>query len=152
MIVYPKNAEENTGLCKWVESRIDGFTAGDATCIAVCTPTEILAVVCYNNYYLGRDIEISFASDHPRWAHKKTISGLLEYPFFQLKVQRVTAKAVKSNKRIRRFMQGIGFVEEGKLRHAGRNNESMFIYGLLKEDYLKRYHGKKESTSSTSSS
>lgn len=134
-----------------MESKIDGFTAGEARCIAVCTEKEILAVVCYNNYYIERDIEISFATSHPRWAHHKVISGLLEYPFFQLKVQRVTARAVKSNKRIRRFMQGIGFVEEGKLRHAGRNNESMFIYGLTKEDYLKRYHGKKEPTSTTPS-
>jgi len=151
IIVYPKSTQENLELCKWVENRIPGFSAGNAQCIAVCNEKEILAVACYNNYYLGLDIEVSFAADHPRWAHKQVIADLLAYPFFQMNVQRVTARAAKSNKRIRRFMQGIGFVEEGKLRHAGKNNESMFIYGITREDYLKRYNGKQETTGTTPS-
>ena len=151
MVVYPSTPEENLALCAWVAQRIEGFVPGDAQCISVCSPTEILAVACYNNYYPNRDIEISFASDHPRWATKNSIRELLGYPFKQLNVQRVSARAPKSNKRTRKLMKGIGFVEEGKLRHAGRNNESLFIYGLLREDYTERYGIKEAPAESTAS-
>ena len=121
MVRFPKTPEENQALCRWVEDKIKGFSAGDAQCIAVCTETDLLAVACYNNYYPGRDIELSFASIHPRWAHKQTIKEILAYAFHQLKVQRVSAKAPKSNIKTRKLMMGVGFQEEGKLRHAGEN-------------------------------
>jgi RimJ/RimL family protein N-acetyltransferase len=119
--------------------RIPGFVAGDGQCVAVISRHEIVAVACYNNFYPGKDIEISFASDHPRWATKNSIREILGYPFFQLNVQRVSARAPKSNKKTRRLMKGIGF-------------EPLFIYGLIREDYLERYGKLKEKTTGTAAS
>lgn len=152
MVVYPKTPEENQGLREWIMERIPGFVAGDGQCVAVISRHEIVAVACYNNFYPGKDIEISFASDHPRWATKNSIREILGYPFFQLNVQRVSARAPKSNKKTRRLMKGIGFEEEGKLRNAGEDNEPLFIYGLIREDYLERYGKLKEKTTGTAAS
>jgi len=152
VVVFPRTPDENLGLCRWVESRIKGFVSGDAQCVAVVTTDEILAVACYNNYYPEKDIEISFASDHPRWATRNSIREILAYPFEDLKVQRITARAPKSNRRTRKLMKGIGFQEEGKLRNAGDNNEPLFIYGLIREDFVEKYGQQQKTRTDTAAS
>lgn len=145
MIVYPKDRSENEGLKLWLTRRVRDYRPGHYTaCVAVLRDNNIAAVVAWDNYR-GRDIEATFAASTPRWATRQTIRDLLLYPFGQLKVARVTAMVHKSNKRSRRFIEGIGFHLEGKHRHAGPHKESVFSYGMTYDDFVRRY-GKQEST------
>jgi L-amino acid N-acyltransferase YncA len=96
-------------------------------------------VVAFDNYRGEAGLELSIASDNPRWATRQTIATLLMYPFGQLNCRRVTAFVLKGNKRSRRFVEGIGFKLEGKLRDAGKNNEPMLVFGLTKRDFVARY-------------
>jgi RimJ/RimL family protein N-acetyltransferase len=99
---------------------------------------KLVAVCAYNNYKTF-DIELSLASESPRWASKQVITWLLSYPFVQLKTQRVTALVKKSNRRARKLLLGVGFKEEGCHRHAAANLETVFSYGLLKTEFTEKY-------------
>jgi RimJ/RimL family protein N-acetyltransferase len=137
-VYFPKTLDENRFFLAWIGKRIPYASFGDSQCIAVYRSDKIAAVICYTNYRKV-DIEMSFASDNPRWATRQMIAVLLSFPFVQLKVQRVTSMILKSNKRARKLIVGAGFVEEGAHRHAGPNKELMLSYGMTRDDFLKRY-------------
>jgi len=157
LISYPKSVEENDALKAWIAQRIPDYRSGSHTvCIGIEREQKLLAVVAWDNWR-GRDIEVTFASDNPRWATRQTIMTLLAYPFIQLGCQRVTSFVYKSNKRARRLNEGLGFVQEGKHRDAGKNLEPVFSYGLTKRDFVAKYlkrvkDGKQETTSAAAGS
>lgn len=72
-------------------------------------------VVFSNHVPAWRTIDISFASESPRWLTKRLISGIMAYPFDQLGVRRLTSYTPKKNKRARTFIDTFGFVREGCL-------------------------------------
>ena len=131
----------------WLEQRLPGTDIGsDSVCIGVWRNNKLSAVAGYYNYRKV-DIELSFASDNPRWATKETVAYILAFPFIQLETQRCTAMVLKSNKRCRKLLSGVGFKEEGRHAHAGPNLETMFSYGMTRQEFLKRY-GQKVTTTS----
>ncbi len=136
-MIHLPDINENALLKAWLQKRIDA-NVGDAQCLAVWREGKLAAVAAFYNYR-HVDVEMSFASDNPRWATRQTIQWILGYPFLQLKTQRVTAMVAKSNRRCRKLLLGAGFMEEGRHRHAGKNLETMFSYGMTREDYLRRY-------------
>ncbi len=149
MILFPKNDQENAFLKAWLEKRLDGTRAGDDSwCIGVWRDEKLAAVAGFTNYR-NVDIEILFASDNPRWATKQTVAYILAFPFVQLKTQRCSAMVLKSNRRVRKLLVGIGFKEEGRHLHAAKNLETILSYGMTRAYYMERYGeslGKKEST------
>lgn len=105
---------------------------------------EMFAGAVYYNYK-ETDIEMSFASDNPKCTTARNIGAVLAYPFVQLGVQRITSVVMKSNKRMRRLLEGIGFVNEGTVRHAfkGKNGNPIngILYGMVhaeSEKWLRR--------------
>ena len=139
MILFPKNDQENAFLKAWLEKRLDGARAGsDSWCIGVWRDEKLAAVAAFTNYR-HVDIEIMFASDNPRWATKQTIAYILAFPFVQLKTQRCSAMVLKSNKRVRKLLLGIGFKEEGRHLHAAKNLETILSYGMTRAYYMERY-------------
>jgi len=82
------------------------------------------------------------ASTTPRWCTRKTLYGLLGYPFIQLKVRRITICTEKRNKKLRKLVagvgskKGLGFKLEGNLRR-GYPTDDCLIYGMLKEEAIK---------------
>lgn len=148
MIVYPKTEQENNALKLWITERVKDYRSGPYTmCVGVERSEKLVAVVAWDNYR-GRDIEVTFAADSPRWATRQTVATLLSYPFLQLGCQRITSFVYKSNKRARKLNLGLGFKQEGCHRHAGRNLEPVLSYGMTRMDFDKRYlkHGLQEST------
>jgi hypothetical protein len=144
VIFFPKTAQENAFLKAWLEKRIEGVRAGtDAWCLGVWRSDKLAAVAAFTNYRTV-DIEILFASDNPRWATKQTIAWILAFPFVQLKTQRCSAMVLKSNKRVRKLLIGIGFKEEGRHLHAAKNLETILSYGMTRAYYLERYGVKLE--------
>lgn len=139
MIVYPANVRENEALKAWLAEKLFDYRPGTGTvCVGVERHKRLCCVVAWDNW-TGMDMEVAIAASSPLWATRQTIATLLAYPFLQVKVQRITAKVYKSNKRSRRFVEGLGFKHEGTHRHAGINLETIFSYGLTKADYIERY-------------
>lgn len=145
MIYCPEKIEEHELLRKWLEKRIPYVSMGDdSVCIGVWRNGVLTAVAGFNNYRKV-DIELSFAADNPKWATRQTIQGILAFPFIQLETQRCTCMVLKSNRRVRKLLTGIGFKEEGRHGHAGPQLETMLSYGMTRQKYMERYFdGKKE--------
>lgn len=147
---------------QWVASRIPHIQTsenlGDFVAIGVVNSdgNEIAGIV-YNNYR-HTNIELQFASEDPKWATPRTIGLLLSYPFIQLGVPRVTCICNKRNKRIRRFLEGVGFKNEGTIRETlpmpDGKLENAIIYGMIRreaERWLERVNYGKVSTVSAAS-
>jgi len=133
----------------WVASRIPHLQTvenlGEYIAIGIVSDEdEIMAGAVFNNYR-GTNIEIQFASVDARWATKENIGSLLSYPFVQLGVSRLTAVVSKNNKRVRKFLLGIGFKNEGTLRNAfllpDGSPENAIIYGMIRKEAGKWLEG-----------
>lgn len=101
--------------------------------IGVVDGPELLAVVIYSDYR-EIDIEMSIASTTPRWASRDIIRALFEYPFIQLRTDRVTAITSKNNRHTRRFLERLGFRLEGTHRKALRGGRTACTYGMLRDE------------------
>lgn len=56
------------------------------------------------------------------------------YPFYQLKVRRVTGYVPASNADALRFDLHLGFVQEGLMREAMDTGEDVVVLGMLKRE------------------
>jgi len=158
LIVFP-TPEQNLFLKAWVEQRLNA-ALGDCRCLGVMRDNRLVAVAAFNNYKefpvgskrIPCDIELSFASDNPRWATRQVVTWILSYPFVQLKTQRVTLLVKKSNRIARKLAIGLGFQHEGTHAHAANNLEAVMSYGLTRVDFMERYlSGLKTSTDTAAS-
>ena len=142
MIVYPKTQEENMFMANWMAGILGenleafGFNRkGEPLfqCMGFAREEELMCVATMYMQTIN-GILVSFAATNPRWASKEHIAAWGHYVFGQLKKDRVSSMILKSNKRSRKFCEGIGFKVEGKVRKA-LNGEDMIIYGLLKQEH-----------------
>jgi hypothetical protein len=46
---------------------------------------------------------------------------------------------LKSNRRVRKLLVGVGFKEEGRHLHAAKNLETVLSYGMTRSYYMERY-------------
>jgi len=142
MIVYPRTPEENLWMANWCAEKLGeplegyGFNRrGEPLfqCIGFSRDSELMCVaVVYHPTQSG--IFCAFAATNPRWASKENIAAWGLWVFEQLGKDRVTATIMKSNKRSRKFVEGIGFKVEGKVRKANKG-EDMMVYGLLRNEH-----------------
>lgn len=133
-------------MARWVSERANiphPFRDGEYSAIAVVDEVgeTIAAVAIYHDFYrmgTGAKIEMSMAAENPRWAQKGIIRALLHYPFFQLECHVVICTTGRGNRRTRRFLQGIGFVERGMVPNRPFADDTM-IYALRREDAEARW-------------
>lgn len=138
-MIYVLDNEREHYVRYWVEMQLglrkDALFPG--TAIGVALNGKMVCGVVYADHQempFGNDIRLNIAATDPRWATKKNIGFLLGFPFNQLGCRRVTAIVARSNKRCRRFIEGIGFVPEGRIRHGFDGRQHALVYGLLKEE------------------
>ncbi len=137
----------NANLLNWCAERLgfgSSFQSGSVA-IGVARDNELLAVAAFDNYRtspqgIPLSVECSIAAESPRWATKKTIAGILSYPFCHLRVQRVTAMVQEKNARSIKFLNGLGFVREGFVRAAVDDGSGIYITGMLRDE-AKRWLG-----------
>ena len=101
---------------------------------------EIMGVAIFHNYRQN-DIEITFITATPKWATPGNVRGILNYPFVQLGVKRMTAITMKSNKKARKLLTGLGFVLEGVHPYAARDLTPSCTYGLYSQNAEKWTNG-----------
>lgn len=142
MIVYPQGVRDTVQMAEWCAEQLGeplevfGFNRNGAPTFQTMgfARDNRLACVVVAYHATTDNIFCSFAATNPRWASKQNIAAWGAWLFQQLGMKRVTATIKKNNKRSRKFVEGIGFRVEGKVRKA-INGEDMIIYGLLKEEH-----------------
>lgn len=109
------------------------YVAGFGPCSAfgVIDKGKLVAGVVFSNYQKF-DIQMSAAifGAFPRRAVKE----LCEYAFGQLNVRRVTSITGKKNRKARKALRIIGFIEEGIAKYALDGVQTAVQYGLLREN------------------
>lgn len=127
-------------LLEWLALKIPYFTATEgAQAVGVVRKGELVGVVAYSNFLppsdtWSGDVELSCAATTPRWFTRQVGEVLLGLPFRQFGVGRLTLRIARKNKRARRFVEGLGFKQEGVMRHALKRGD-IILYGLTRKDW-----------------
>lgn len=126
---------EDERIARWVHAQIPHMPTGFENMKAlgvVDAEMNIIGGIVYHEYR-GNDIQISCASISRRWLCRNFIRSMFHYPFVQLGCDRVTSCIPAKNSHTRRFIEGLGFKEEGTMRR-GFADDDCIIYGLLREE------------------
>lgn len=131
-------------IAEWVARQTPGMTNaadfGPSTAIGFKVGNEFVCGVVFNNFRKGvhgNDVSLSIFSTNSKWVSRGTLRAVFSYAYHQLGCVRVTAITAKSNKRARRFLTKLGFVQEGTARRAFDGRAPALIYGMLLPDECK---------------
>lgn len=124
-------------VARWVADQIPHVTRPfvDCAAIGVLIGDKIVAGVVYHEYR-GNDIQMSVASAPDvagRWLNPGAMRAFFRYPFDQLGCDRVSSFIPSRNVRTRRFIEKIGFDQEGVIRRGFRNDDCI-AYGMLRSE------------------
>lgn len=122
------------GVVEWIAHRTGEFN-GFGTDIGIGWQRggEIVAGVAYANWN-GVNVECHIASDESRrWLTRPYLWTIFDYPFCQLKVNRITVCVGEGNKDSRRFVEHLGFELETTL-DAAHPTGNLLIYRMWKKD------------------
>lgn len=90
----------------------------------------LVAGVAYAEYN-GVNVVCHIAAEGKAWATREFLGTIFDYPFNQLKVERITVCIGEGNSASRRFVQHLGFEEEARLAGAHPSGDLM-IYRMRK--------------------
>jgi RimJ/RimL family protein N-acetyltransferase len=129
-------------LAEWTRARIPGVDSlgSEYQAIGLVDADRIWAAVVYTDYS-GFNICMHVASEGKQWMTRGFLFAVFDYPFNQLRVDRVTAFVASRNKASRHFCERIGFQVEGRLREA-HHGDDLIAYGMLKRECRWIEHGK----------
>ena len=128
-------------LARWAADRIlhiEGF--GPCTAIGIAADdsleAEMYAVVIFHDWIgPARTLQVSVASRNPRWCRKHVIQQLLRYPFHQLGINKLWSAIPHDNARSLRLNLGLGFREEGTLRHHFGPGRHAVVTSMLRKEW-----------------
>lgn len=134
MIVVP--AGDKTALVgQYVGSKCKCiFEEGTFQALAVLNDDNEFVAGVVVSEYSGVDCRISCATETSTAWRPHVIRAVFDYVFNQLGCVRCTAVTLKRNVRARKFMEGLGFVLEGRLRLGYDGVKDALIYGYLASD------------------
>lgn len=124
---------------RWVSERTTdngeiGFS-GEFEAIAVMHKNVLIAGFVFHDYHpVFQTISMTLAADTPRWATRRTIQGILNYPFNELGVQRIAVMAHENNHASLRLAEGCGFKREAVLERAA-GKENIIVLRLFVEEW-----------------
>lgn len=101
----------------WVCDRAGGrWVEGRGTAIGWVKDGQLVAGVLYEDWN-GANVVCHIAAEG-NWASREYLWTIFDYPFRQLRVNRITVPVASVNERCRRFVQHLGFEREATLRGA----------------------------------
>ncbi len=118
---------------QWVQNETGMVIGGDSRALGVIIDNELVAGIVYHNYK-GFMVECTLASTDRRWIQKGTVKAFMSYPFEDLDCVRFWATCRKSNKKMRKLFEGLGFKYEGAARLAFDGTEDAMIYSILRDE------------------
>ena len=128
------NSDNIQEFADWIKPRADVHIndIANSSYIGFVENNKIIGAVLFTNYD-GNNIYIHVAFDTPKCVNKKTIKLMFDYIYNQIKCKRATAQCDDTNARIKKLVEGVGFIREGTMRNmAGKNN--LAVYGMLREE------------------
>jgi RimJ/RimL family protein N-acetyltransferase len=106
----------------------------DYTAIGLERDGELVAGVVYERH-TGPNVMTHIASDGSRtWITPAYLGAIFRYPFVQLGCTRVTSVVRSDNADSRRFVNHLGFAQEGVMRCADVDGCDLILYGMLKNE------------------
>lgn len=134
-VIIGADGPNREGLGKWVAERIRGYQLPkEYVAIGVSLPRG-QGVVVYSDFSPNvPDLKMDCAGEGA-WLSREALRVFFAYPFIELGCVRVTAIAAKKNKRSRKFLTRIGFIQEGVARKAAPGGkDNAIIYGMLRDE------------------
>jgi RimJ/RimL family protein N-acetyltransferase len=134
-------------LAAWAAARIPHVgDAGFGPCwaVGVLRDDALAAVVVLHDFQaLHGTVQLSCAADTPRWASREVVAGILGMAFNGARwpVRKLWTATASTNERALRFNRGIGFKQEGILRHHYAQGVHSVVCGMLASEYRRRYEG-----------
>jgi RimJ/RimL family protein N-acetyltransferase len=130
-------------IAEWVRQHIPHMGTGFGPSAAIGVTDETgspMAGVVFHDYQPAYGtIQLSAAAISPRWASRRLVGSILQYPFGELKVHKVWTATQHENARALKFNEGVGFTKEATLRdHFGAGVHAVICRMLLK-DYRRLY-------------
>jgi RimJ/RimL family protein N-acetyltransferase len=123
---------ENERVGQWVCARTGGLYDAASTSIGLCQNGEIIAGVLFDQYN-GRSACMHVAAvPGARWMTKGYLWVCFDYPFNQLKLNKILGLVDSTNLPARRFDEHLGFQLECCVKDAGRDGD-LLIYTMTKQ-------------------
>jgi RimJ/RimL family protein N-acetyltransferase len=133
----------------WVAEKTGGtWHKGRGTAMGKLVNGEIVAGILYEDYS-GTNIVCHIAGVG-NWADRELIWMIFDYPFNQIKVNRMTAPICSTNEKSIRLVEHFGFKIEAKL-HGATSKGDLLLYTMFRDDckYLRGRYGKERRRTST---
>jgi len=121
-------------LLPWAQERIGtGPFRRDAYSMGLEKNGELVMVAVFDNFS-ALDCNVHLASDGSRrWMNKELLLSVFAYVFVQLKLNRITGMVPAKRTDVIEFDEHFGFVREGLIRKAMRDDD-IVILGMLREE------------------
>lgn len=101
---------------------------------------SLIAGFVYNMYYPEHGtIQISAASDSPKWATRKIIREVFSYAFNDLGVNKICSAIPLESERVIKFNKALGFIQEAVLAHQFGPKKHAAMLRLMKKDFEAKY-------------
>ena len=119
----------------WVATKLDIRQWPQSYSIANVKDGFILGATVLHNYYPETGVvEMTSASDSPRWMSRKMLNAVFEYAFTTLGCQLVVLRVSQINARMVNIAEGLGFSGYLIPRLRGRD-EAEWIFTLTDDDW-----------------
>lgn len=103
------------------------------TALGLVRDAHLKAGVIYN-FFDGANVCMHVgAIEGGHWMTPEFLFAAFDYPFNQLGRRRVTAMTKKKSKKVRAFVENLGFIYEGKCAHYFADDD-LILYGMLREN------------------
>lgn len=93
----------------------------------------VVAVVLCNFDGSGADLHLACAVNYS-YAPRPLLFAVFDYAFRTAKLRRITARISRSNARMLRLADHLGFCREGLYRQGSPDGEDQVLLGMLKEE------------------
>ena len=117
---------------KWVATQLGVETFGPARAIGIASSNKFLGGVVYHKL-ANENVEMTIATQSPRWSTRAHIRDLFAYPFVSLKVGRISTIVTSNNQRAIDMNARLGFVREGVLREFFKPHDAV-VFGMLQNE------------------
>lgn len=125
--------DEPERVAAWAKERLPNFIgwSGYYQAIGRERNGELDAAVVYTNA-AGNNIVASIVLERP--LTKQFLRAVLHYPFWQLRMHRITVLVEEWNERSFGLCEHLGFMVEGRMRGAASDGGDIIVMGLLKSE------------------
>jgi hypothetical protein len=107
-------------VCVWTAARTGGrYFAGSGQGIGLERGGQLVAGVLYDNF-TGHSVQMHVAAIGKNWMVRDYLRACFDYPFNQMKVNKVIGLVDSTNLDALRFDRHLGFVDEAVIKDAGK--------------------------------